>query len=233
MAGISPAPLPNFRAVVGEQQRDRIMDETIRAILQPIGKSNPWDGYRRAPQLMRVQGNSKYVALRSVSTDSVLGGSLPGLHSQLPPLHQDPSMRGPGTPGKPTPRRTLMANKLDQIQGGTMPMQSSETLDHFHRFNKSTKSMHLRRGQAKNPTVQMQYILTKKPEPAPIDPAHAAPALDFAISAFARGSLFSRRASGMSKTSSGSGGTEEGVQGEGKLNRVLLDIRIFVSRGKC
>ena len=149
--------LPNFRAVVGEQARDRCMDETIRAILLPAGRSNPWDRARRPAQPARVQGNSKYVALRSVSTDPAIGG-----RATLPVLQPDMSGRGTGTPRTP-PHVTLMANKMQQIQGGLAPMGSGEELQHFHRFNKSLNSMQLRRDLFKGPTVQMEYILNKKP----------------------------------------------------------------------
>ena len=192
LAMLGATELRNFRAVVGEQARDRVMDETIAAILEPTAtKSSPWDGYRRPPQLLRVQGNSKYVARRSVSTEPVHTMSV-----RLAPLAElDSSLRGPGTPGKPTPRMTLMANKLEQVQGGLQPLRSSEDLDHYHRFNKSLNSRQLRRGGSKTPTVQMEYIVNVRP------PVHAekTSAVDFAINAFRRS--FLRNASGLVFTS--------------------------------
>ena len=150
----------DFRAVVGEQARDRCMDETIRAILVPALRGNPWDRTRPPAQSMRVQGNSKYVALRSVSTDPMIS------RLRLPALQPRMSWGGPGTPSDITPRVTLMANKIEQIQGGLAPALAAEELQHFHRFNKSVSSMQLRRDLAKGPTVQMQHIMAKKSAPS-------------------------------------------------------------------
>ena len=201
------AGLGNFRAVVGEQERDRVMDETIAAILQPTSaKSNPWAGYRRPPQILRVQGSSKYVARRSVSTEPASGKPI-----LLAPLAElDVSLRGGGTPGKPTPRMTLMDNRLKQFQGGLERRRSSDDMDHFHRFNKSMTSRQLRCGVAKTPSVQLEYIVNRRP-PSP-SVQTVAPVVDFAISAFKRGfgrktsNAFERKTSSASASSSGSTG---------------------------
>ena len=184
MAAGTDAPLPNFRAVVGETDRNRVMDQTIRACLCPTeNKKTPWQEYMRPPQLMRVQGQSKYVALRAVSTELLRNDRV-----QLPLLVSDASLRGPGTAGVPTPRTTFMANSMEQIQGGKRPMGSSTDLEHFHRFNRSTTCLLLRRGVSKTPTVQMEYILNKKPPmlEQDITVEMLAPVMKFAVSAFQR-----------------------------------------------
>ena len=196
--------LPDFRSVVGEHARDRVMDETIRTILAPVGKSSPWERYKRKPHIMQVQGNSKYVAIRSVSTD-------PGMTHRvhLPPLQYDMSLRVSSTSGNPTPRMTLMANKMEQIQGGHEPLRSSEELCHFHRFNKSTTCMQLRRDLPKAPTVHMEYILNSKPLPPTLEIAK--PAFDFAVSAFKRsGTLGRLRGSATSLASNSSSTASSG-----------------------
>ena len=184
MAAGMDAPLPNFRAVVGETDRNRVMDQTIRACLCPTeNKKTPWQEYMRQPKLMRVQGQSKYVALCAVSTELLRNDRV-----QLPSLVFDASLRGPGTAGVPTPRMTFMANSMEQIQGGKRPMGSSIDLEHFHRFNRSTASLLLRRGVSKTPTVQMEHILNKKPpmlEPD-LTAEVLAPVMKFALSAFQR-----------------------------------------------
>lgn len=191
------APQPHFRAVVGETGRNRMMDQTIRAILCPVaGAINPWTGYHRKPQTMRVQGNSKYVALRAVSTEPVRSDRV-----QLPALSMDASLRDNGTPGarRETPRMTFMDKKLEQITGGMMPVRLSGELEHFHRFNKSTTSLQLRRGLSKTPSVQMEYILNKPPKPPSVE--QLAPVLNSCIGAFKRASLFKRKTSDASAAS--------------------------------
>jgi hypothetical protein len=154
------------------------MDETIRAILVPALRGNPWDRTRPPAQSLRVQGNSKYVALRSVSTDPMIG-----MRVQLPALRPRISWGGPGTPGDITPRMTLMANKIEQIRGGLAPAPAAEELQHFHRFNKSVSSMQLRPLE-KGPTVQMQHIMGKKPAPsAEANKAQARDHVAFAVAA--------------------------------------------------
>ena len=169
---------------VGDKQRNRVMDETLRQILVPAGgRHSPWDAYRRPGPMQRVQGGSKFVAVRSVSTDpNQRAGS-----QELPPIATalDTSLRGPGTPGRPTPRESLMASRIMQIHNGQRPVEVWSDMEHLHRYNKDFSNQSLRGAKdRKAPTVRIEYILNKKPSPP--EPAVASSVLKFATNAFAR-----------------------------------------------
>ena len=205
------------------------MDETLRAILRPVGqKASPWDEYQRPPHLIRVQGNSKYVprrgGYRSVSTDAVLQDARTKLPALAP--FSDQSLRGaPGTAG-PTPRMTLMASRVEQIQDGARPLEGNEQIDHFHRFNKSTNCRLLRQDNTRNDAVQIEYILNKKPKPVQTE------AVAFAISAFKRApTLKALGASrGPSSTASQQSATQPTFSRVGSFTRVGSAGKSFFRR---
>lgn len=184
-------------SIVGESDRDRYMDELVKQILHPVRKPSPWEGNQKPKTLMRIEGNSKYVAMRSESTDTGLGGYMEKVFGgcrQMP--LQDASLRvltpgGTAIPTGMTPRRTLLENKLESMKDGLVFMSGLHgTLEHFHRFNTSTNLGLIKmRGLSKTPTVQLEYILAKKPEPQHAE--GVAPAVDL-VNAFASALLRKR-----------------------------------------